>query len=294
MDNEKPSNFSFGQRRQIKHIKVSSRTKKTNKEDMDINIKRIKTYLSLVNQELGMGKEETDTPEKTKEMARFFKNFKELGADVNKLKYKVKNLRKKVEKIEKRLKKGEQEDSEDKEREGDDEQTESEESTESLKQIAKEFNRNTNILRMEEVKTNDGKTVKIFVVRQKKPGRRLKGEVFAKDDEVENIKKLIQEGKYDIKTGKFTGGARIRTILQRMDRQSEGKIRIRKEEESDDIEKEAEEEIEKEVAELRKKRVREVKEKMKKKKEKASGDIIQEEIEVVEPEKKKGRKKKEV
>ena len=259
---------------------------------MPINLQRIKKYLSLVNEELGLGREETDTSEKAKEMARFLKNFKGLGADVNKLKYRMKNLRKKVEKIEKRLKKEEQEDSEDKERE-DDEQTESEVSKESLKEIAEEFNRNTNILRKEEVKTNDGKTVTIFVVRQKKPGRRLKGEVFAKDDEVENIKKLIQEGKYDIKTGKFTGGARIRTILQRMDRQSEGKVRIRKEEESDDIEKEAEEEIEKELAELRRKRLREAKEKVKKKKEKASEDIIQEEIEVTEPEKKKGRKKKE-
>ena len=189
--------------------------------------------------------------------------------------------------------KEESEDHEDNERvkEGDDNETD--ETDGSLQEAAKEFNQNTNIVRMEEVKMSNGETVKIFVVKQKRPGRRLKGEIYAKAEEVDNIKELIRTGRYDFKTGTFKGGARIRTILQRMDkRQSQGKIRIREDETveiEDAAEKEAEEEIEKELAELRKKRMKEVKEKLKKRKESDPEGIIQEDIEVGEAGRKKRR-----
>lgn len=264
---------------------------------MGTNINKIKKYLSLINEELDSRE---DSTAKTQETSRFIKNFKELGASVAQSRVELKNLKRRVDKIEKELSviiKEKKDDSEGTESQKDEEDSYEDEGDEDeARRTAVKYIKSSNVLRMERVKTNDGKTVKIFVVKEKKPGRRLKGEIFAKANEVENIKQLIQEGRYDINTGKFSGGVRIRTILQRMDRRSEGKIRIRKEQESEDIdiEKEAEEEIEKELAELRKKRMREAKEKMKKKKEKTSEDIIEEEIEVAEPKKKKGKKKKEV
>ena len=180
-------------------------------------------------------------------------------------------------------------------------------SGEKLKKKDKKKDDDPNIIRIEQEIGITGRIIKFFVVKKKKPGRKKAGAIYAREDEVTEMKRRIRMGEFEVvdeaeekvKMTPDTIEEFRQAILDEMEAEraerekeeeeseeeeiiqtqaedidTEGKIRTR-EETYALIEEEAKKQAEKEMEEAKKKRIKELTEEFHKKRQKEEELLLQ-------------------